>query len=154
MIVVSNKRFKDGNTLDSGSVYDKTQKLTLDDVIDDLYYKPGDTFSPTAFSPYAAIVTSSKTTLISTIIVGKSLKNIKTITCTSVPSEIRGISGYLNSQSGYNEYVGVSGYTVSCYKLTNYSFGIRIVKSSAWTNVNNNTPVMIQFGNTASFTFN
>ena len=75
----------------------------------------------------------------------KRLDNITTITANNITVEARGISGYINSKSGYNEYVGESGYTVDVQKVTGnpYAITVTIQKSSAYTNITNNTPIVM-----------
>ena len=48
----------------------------------------------------------------------------------------------MNGEAGSIEYVGRSGYRVSIIKSNNNVINISINKSSAWTNVDNNTPVV------------
>ena len=40
------------------------------------------------------------------------------------------------------DYAATSGYTVSASKISDYAVSITLTKSSAFTNVTNNTPVM------------
>ena len=61
----------------------------------------------------------------------------------------------MNGQSGTIEYVGRSGYTISVNKSNNNVINISINKSSAWTNVDNNTPVVfIAASGSLKLTFN
>lgn len=72
----------------------------------------------------------------------KSLVNIKNITPKSLKFETRGIKGYINDQSGFIEYVGKSGYECIAHKTNDYALEIIITKSTAYTNILNNTPLM------------
>ena len=78
-----------------------------------------------------------------TLVTPKRLDNITSITIDSINVEARGTSGYLNSQAGYVEYVGKSGYTITAWVSNLNTITIRITKSSAFTNVNNNTPIIL-----------
>lgn len=72
----------------------------------------------------------------------KSLVNINNITPKSLKFETRGIKGYINDQSGFIEYVGKSGYECIAHKTNDYALEIIITKSTAYTNILNNTPLM------------
>lgn len=111
-----------------------------------LFYQPGDTFESSYYMPISGHITASTKNVSLTLVVPKRLDNITSITCNKFNSEARGISGYLNNQAGNVNYVGLSGYTVECYKATDNSVLIQIRKSSAWTNVDNNTPVTFAIG--------
>lgn len=131
--------------------FDSTVKKTIDD---EIYYKSGNTLKPRVYSSYAGHITSATTTLIVNVPTDKSLKNISTITCNSLSVELRGISGYLNNASGYHQLIDDSEYTVTCWKVTDYCFSLRVKKSTAFTNTSNNTPISITMDSTCSFTFN
>ena len=90
-------------------------------------------------------ITSGVTKLFVTIFLPKKLIDITTITPTSVNVEARGISGYLNSRSGFNEYVGASDYTVTATQVEGNENAIllTIEKTSAFTNVSNNTLISL-----------
>ena len=121
----------------------------------DLYFQPGDTFECDNEVVLSGFITSGTTSVRLSFPSPKRLDNITSITCQSFKCEARGIKGYLNSQSGTIEYVGRSGYTVSINKSNNNSSNIFIVKSSAWTNVDNNTPVVfIAASGSLKLTFN
>ena len=67
-----------------------------------------------------------------------------TYVVTSFNVIIRGINGYANSQSSNTEYVGESGYTVTAIRANNgRSFNVTIEKSTAFTNITNNTPIFV-----------
>ena len=86
-------------------------------------------------------VTSSTTALIVGFTFPKSIRGL-TVTATSFIAEARGIKGYLNSKSGYQNLLA-SGYTVSVIKHDDHNVHISIVKSTAFTNVDNNTPITL-----------
>lgn len=117
---------------------------------DSLFYKPGDVIEignagvPGLYVANGYITSSTKSVFV-TIAVPKRLDNISTsnVSVNNLNVELRGISGYLNSASGYIEYVGKSGYTITAWKSSNNTITIRLQKSSAFTNVTNNTPAVL-----------
>lgn len=117
-----------------------------DEMQNELYYNTGDVIElggATASTEYVLLgfITSGTTSLFLTIITPKRLDNISSISVNNLQVEARGISGYLNSQSGFIEYVGLSGYTITADKVSPNAITLRITKSSAFTNVTNNTPI-------------
>lgn len=102
-------------------------------------YQTGDTLSMTLF-PITGIITSSGKEIRLAVEVGKSLKNISTITVTACSGGIRGVSGLVNSLSDPN-WLTRSGVTVSASKVTDNHITIAISSSSAFSNVTNNTPL-------------
>lgn len=115
---------------------------------DEMFYKPGDTIQlgnnnvPGLYVATGYISGGTQSVYV-TLVTPKRLDNITSITTNSINVEARGISGYLNSQSGYVEYVGKSGYTINAWVSSPNTISIGINKSSAFTNVNNNTPVVL-----------
>lgn len=114
----------------------------------EMFYKSGDIVElgsnmfPGTFTANGYI--SSRTSAVYvTLVTPKRLDNINSITIDSINVEARGISGYLNSQNGYIEYVGASGYTLNAWISSLNTITIKIIKSSAFTNVNNNTPIVL-----------
>ena len=85
------------------------------------------------------VVTSSAKRVYITAYTPKSLEDIRTVTVTDMIGSVRGLSGYLDSMA-YNTNL-VTTYTVTAEKLTNNAVAITVEKSSAFTNVTNNTPV-------------
>lgn len=119
-----------------------------DAMMDELYYKNGDTIelgSDNVPGLYIATgyISAGTQSVFVTLVTPKRLDNITSITIDSINVEARGISGYLNSQAGYVEYVGKSGYTITAWVSSLNTISIRINKSSAFTNVNNNTPITL-----------
>lgn len=110
------------------------------ELYDMFYYKSGDTITFTEIV-LVGFVSASTQNLYFSVILPKSLANITTINITSLSAELRGIDGYLNNVSGYVQYVGASGYTITSVKGSDNSLNITLSKSSAFTNTTNNTPV-------------
>lgn len=115
---------------------------------DSLFYKAGDVIEiGNAGTPglYVAngYISGGTQSLFVILVTPKRLDNITSITIDSINVEARGTSGYLNSQSGFVEYVGKDNYTIPAWKSSNNTITIRLQKSSAFTNVTNNTPVVL-----------
>lgn len=115
---------------------------------DSLFYKVGDVIeigNAEGSGLYVAngYISVGTQSIYVTLVTPKRLDNITSITIDSINVEARGTSGYLNSQSGFVEYVGKSGYTITAWKSSNNTITIRLKKSSAFTNVTNNTPVVL-----------
>lgn len=101
-------------------------------------YLPGDSYSSNSNLQLCGIVTASTKELDFTIALPKSLTNITGVSVTSMTGSLRGISGYLNSDSSNINLV--STYTVSAV-LTGVNYvRIRAVSTTAFTNTINNTP--------------
>lgn len=112
----------------------------------ELYFQKGDTFECDYDVILSGYVTSGATSVRVAFPSPKRLDKINSITCQSFKCEARGLKGYLNSEAGSIEYVGRSGYTISINKSNNNVINFLISKSSAWTNVDNNTPVVFVAG--------
>lgn len=127
----------------------KTVVNTNDDnYVSDAFYSINDEVevgSTTPANEYVAsgYISSGTTKIFIKMDLPKKLDNINTITVDSLEVEARGISGYLNSVSGFIEYVGLSGYTIAAAKSGSNSITIQITKSSAFTNTTNNTPIVL-----------
>lgn len=122
-----------------------------DEMLDELYYKATDIVEiggATAATEYISngYISSGSQSLFISITTPKKLDNISSITFNSILVEGRSIDGYLNNQSGFNEYVGISGYTIVANKAGSNAITVRINKSSAFTksgggSITNNTPI-------------
>ena len=112
----------------------------VNELYDMFYYKSGDTIT-FLYVSLAGFITSSTKEVTFTVYLPKSLSNITSLSVSSFNAELRGTEGYLNSSSGYTQYVGLSGYTINASASGDNSINIRLAKSTAFTNVPNNTPV-------------
>ena len=113
--------------------------------VNDIYYQSGEVTLGgltwgTALLLRGHITSESKSVILQGQ-VPKSLMNINNITPKSLKFETRGIKGYINDQSGFIEYVGKSGYECIAHKINDYTIEIIITKSTAYTNISNNTPL-------------
>lgn len=142
-------------TKKSDADYDTEWRNGIDTGNNLLFYQPGETFECDFDTVMNGYVTSGTKSVKLSFPAPKRLDNINSITCQSFKCEARGIKGYLNSQAGDVEYVNKSGYTVKCKKTNNNIIGITIDKSTAWTNVENNTPVaFVAYVGNLKLTFN
>lgn len=141
----------------NGPANDNAEPLQVyDDKGDDLlFYQPGDTFECDYDVIMSGYITSGATGVRVSFPSPKRLDNINSITCQSFKCEARGIKGYLNGEAGSIEFAGRSGYTISINKSNNNVINFLIIKSSAWTNVDNNTPVVfVAYKGYLKLTFN
>lgn len=106
-----------------------------------LFYKSGDTLSITSYTDLNGFITSSATSVSFSLYTPKNLANITSITVTSFTGTLRGISGYLNKQTTAKNWLSDSNYTITATKMSDNMIRIVCDKSSAFTNVTNNTPV-------------
>lgn len=138
-------------TLSSLKTTTKTNSVAaINELYDDMFYKSGDIVEIGATSGFNiqvqnGYISSGKTQLYTTIILPKRLDNITTITANNVIVEARGTSGYINSADKYHEYVGTDDYTVIVNKVNGNPYAITVVikKESGYTNINNNTPIVL-----------
>lgn len=129
------------------SVVNANYQAQQDDIAN-LYYEMGDVIeiggvSATELHIVNGYISSSTQSVFVTLTTPKRLDNISSIAVNNLNVEARGIQGYLNSTSGYIEYVGSSDYTVTAWISSPNSISLRLQKSSAFTNATNNTPVSL-----------
>ena len=92
---------------------------------------------------FSSYVTNGTKAMLFNITLPKKLTNITSISVNSMQIELRGINGYVNSTSGYIEYVGKSDYTITALIQNENTVKFYLEKSSNFTNITNNTPVTI-----------
>lgn len=108
----------------------------------ELSYNSGDTESVTSYNiPLSGVVTANASTIYLDYTPTKSLENISTITATSFKGALYGVNGTIESSTTNTEWVGKSDITITCVKLSNNRIRIAIVKSSAFTNATQYTPM-------------
>lgn len=108
---------------------------------DEIYYRNNDTLSITTYTDLNGFITSSTTSVSFSFYTPKSLANIASVSVTAFKGTIRGISGYLDSKSSAYDWLADSTYTVTASIISDNMLRIVCTKSSAYTNVTNNTPV-------------
>lgn len=119
------------------------QEQAIEEINSRIYYRPGDTYANTGYHVIGGAISSSTKGVFFTITLPKRLNYINSVTCKSCIVSLRGVNGYLNSRSGQNEYVGDSAYSITCEISSENTVYVSLVKTSAFTNVSNNTPVSI-----------
>lgn len=116
-----------------------------------LCYAVNDTFT-NGYIIENGYVSTSTTEVWLTVSTPLSMENISTVTVTSLNGVMRGINGYLNNVASNTNFATASGYTVTATKQSNHEARVVIKKSSAYTNVDNNTPVSYAGAITLKFT--
>ena len=122
----------------NGSTWRTWRRIIGDD---EIYYRNNDTLSITTYTDLNGFITSSSTSVSFSFYTPKSLANISTITVTAFTGTIRGISGYLDSKTTAYDWYSDASYTITATKMSDNMIRIVCTKSSAFTNVTNNTPV-------------
>lgn len=108
---------------------------------DEVYYRHSDTLSITTYTNLNGFITSSTTSVSFSFYTPKSLANISTITVTAFKGTLRGGSGYLDGQTSAYDWFADASYTLTATKITDNMIRIVCTKTSAYSNVTNNTPV-------------
>ena len=115
-----------------------------------LTYAKNDTFATLTVGSFNGYVTSSTKTIYFMVVVDKSLEDISTISVTQCIGAIRGVSGYVDGSSSSTDWT--TGYTIATAKVSNHCVRIAITKSTAFTNVTNNTTLSADLDVTLKFT--
>lgn len=120
-----------------------TQSVMADGSSD--YYRSGDVFESNLFIINGFITSSAKKINFS-IPMPKSFLPGTTLTLNTLKANLRGISGYLNSNNSIIDLL-YSGYsvTVQTFNRATNMLEITVESSTAFTNVTNNTPVSVRF---------
>ena len=99
-------------------------------------------------------ITSASKEITFTVILPKSLKNIRSVTVNKFNCVFRGVGGYVNGTSGI-DYAAASDVTISTYITSENAITIRLVKTTAYSSATNNTTINAAFsGNNFTLTFN
>lgn len=117
------------------------------------HYVAGDTFTFSVSFPLNGFITSSTKGVRLALYLPKSVANITTITVTECSGTLRGISGYLNSETdNYDFAADTTNYSLVATKVKDNLITLQINKTTAFTNVTNNTPVSF-YPNKLTLTF-
>lgn len=122
----------------NGSTWRPWYRVITDD---EIYYRNADTLSITSYTNLNGFITSSTKSVSFSFYTPKSLANISTITVTAFTGTIRGGSGYLDGQTSAYDWLADASYTLTATKMSDNMIRIVCTKTSAYTNVTNNTPV-------------
>ena len=106
--------------------------------VDSLFYKSGDVISFNQFSLNGFITNNAKTLHI-TVITGKSLHRISSISVDTMTGSIIGDMGYVNNSSSTTDWL--TGFTVSATKKHEHAIELTVTASAAMANVTNNRPI-------------
>ena len=117
-------------------------------ILEGLFYKVNDTFAIQNKQDalvLAGYVSGGQKTLAFTVVCDRSLKNITTITPTTLKANVRGANSYLFTGSytdgGYNLLSGTS--SIQCWKMTDNLIGLQIAYTNTITNSVNNSTVNV-----------
>lgn len=113
----------------------------------DLYYKAGDTLKLNLVSVNGFITNNAKTIHLS-VTAGKSLKNIGSITVTTMTGSIIGDMGYVDNSNTNRDWKAVEGIAIVAEIKDEYLIEVRFTTAAAMANVNNNRPVAYYPSNT------
>ena len=130
-----------GQTLTVGTNIAAVSGGGLNDLANRNVFLPGDEIS-IWFSQFSGFVTSSATNIAFTIITPKSMELISTVTLLSLTGGIRGTAGYVDDNYDNTNLLG-KGYSITLAKRSNNLIHASLTKSTALTNVDNNTPISV-----------
>jgi len=117
------------------------------------HYAIGDTFTFNVSFPINGFITSSTKGVRLALYLPKSVATITTITVTECSGTLRGISGYLNSETdNYDFAADTTNYSLVATKVKDNLITLQINKTTAFTNVTSNTPVSF-YPNKLTLTF-
>lgn len=115
----------------------------LENTNNEIFYKSGDTYS-TTFTGINGFITNGASVIQLELTLPKRLDNITSVTITEFRAQARGTLGYLNNDINTKDFLSdTDNYTLTYVKRNENTIQIVITKSSAFTNVNNNTPVSL-----------
>lgn len=121
------------------------------ELYDDIFYKSGDIYTTTNTLYIPAQITGGTATINFAIPMPKRCDNLSSATINTLAVVGRGTGGYLNSSSSYINMLG-TGYTVTTAFEQNMLL-VQITKSSAFSNIANNTPLVLQIQGGFKVTF-
>lgn len=106
-------------------------------------FEPGSVLNTTysVTLPCPGLVTAGTQTVYFTLILPKRLDNVSSFTVDALTGGIRGISGYVDGTSDSSNLM--TGRTVTGTIMDSQTIRINITKSSALSNVSNNTPITV-----------
>lgn len=110
----------------------------------DIMYAAGDSITMNWGVLCYGYVTNDGKQLYFDLPVEKLMVGVRDFSFTSLKITVRGVNGYVDIFNSDNpEVVGREGYTIAQDTRRTYSIQVKITKSSALTNVTNNTPVTV-----------
>lgn len=142
---------KEGSLVDLTTTDDSSLVNAINELYDEIFFKPNETFETVATVFCTGQITGGTKSLNLTIPLPKRMDHINTITFNNFPLIGRGISGYLNGSGTYMDILD-DAYTIT-YRIEKNLLTILIDSTTAFTNVNNNTPICFGVGGGFSITF-
>lgn len=127
--------------------FDESQWIGWYDLDQTSHYYPNETFSPSTSLTLSGFITNNTTQFITDIYLPKSIA-FTTVSVTNFTGQIRTSSGGYLDNSTTNQSFLSSPYSITPSKVNDHIVRIKIDKSSAFTNVSNNTPAIF-FGTVA-----
>ena len=121
-----------------------------DEMLNTIFYKSGDTMTMGSRYYVNGTLTSSSKNIVFEVPVDKSMKNVSPTLSSIAFNGRTPAGGYINNSS--NDITqSSSGYTFTLDKTGDYFIRITVAKSTAFTNVTNNTPVALNVVYTINF---
>lgn len=120
-------------------------------MIDEIYYKNGDTFTPTGVVDLTGIMAGNLKVAAFDVVLPKRLDNITSVSCSDFTGSIAGASGYATPSTTTN-YATASGYTLTVSITAPNRVRVRIAANTAWGNISNNTSCLF-LANSMSLSF-
>ena len=105
----------------------------------DMYYRSGETLQLNLVSVNGFITNNAKNIHV-TVNTGKSMKNISTVTVTTMTGSIIGDMGYVDNSNSSRDWLA-SGFTATATIIDEYTIRLTLTGSEAMANVSNNRPV-------------
>lgn len=121
----------------------------VDEYDTDMYYSSGDTIqiggtSNNEFYIAPGYISGSSKDIVFSVNTPKRLNRNFSVSVTSLQVALRGINGYVDSLSGFNQYVNAVGYsTTATVASGGNAITIVLTKTDGFSNVTNNTPISV-----------
>lgn len=132
------------NSTSENSIADELGgKANEADINSMFFFKSGDTYSLSTNAIFPACITAGTTVVSIGIHVPKSMANV-TPRLTALTGGLRGPSGMVNGSSESTDWTTQSGITVTLAKNDDYTLRVDLTKTTAFTNVPNNTALSLK----------
>lgn len=113
----------------------------------DMYYRSGETLQLNLVSVNGFVTNNAKTIHLS-VVAGKSLKNISTVTVTTMTGSIIGDMGYVDNSNTNRDWKTVEGISIVAEVKDEHLIELRFTMTATMANVSNNRPVAYYPSNT------
>ena len=147
---VVNANYNEVGDLTTLTTTDKSSVVNaINEIYDDNYYKPGDTYVIRNYASAPGYITSSNKNLNFSLTLPKSLKNINTITITTMSIDARVPAG---AYAVNNFNVHSSGVSIGVEKRDDKTIDISLKRTTNWYGTNN-IPLSVAIYQGATITF-